>query len=892
MLDMIDNNSKFCVMKKILLTLAILFCSIITKSQNQKINPVWCNVGNTQLQHDQLSSKTSLNSIITSTSIIDPNGVIVIPVIFHILYDPNKSEQYINQSVINAQILRLNTDFAMQNTDINLVPGIWQTLTSNLNFQFKLACFDPNGLPMAIPGIVYKPIPLDYEFCDVGQPAGIFCGDAKLSALNGDDAWPTDTYLNIWVFDMVNSNLSGHATFPWERFLPNVTITIGGNPVSIPQTALDGIMLDYRVVGDPTQSTYHNKGRVLTHEVGHWLGLFHLFQQGLNNNEGFCSSPGDFVNDTPIQKEGSFGCPAFPLTDMCSPNYPGVMFMNYMDATQDDCMYFFTTGQKDRARSYFSETGPLGTRFPFLQNYFGIKRFAVNPHTVLNNTITVFMNNPACLPVTYSYAGPVTEVSHDDQKIVFSVNCGISGSLSLTAESGNYRDTYAFDFDNGACSWPKAYGSIEESLGLVKDHYGNPILYATELSFAPNTYYNHVGEFPNVSPITCIQYTGSGITNWIDETLSPGFAFNSGAVQLTDINTGSHFFVDGNTGITVAAPINLATDEFVLAETNTGKFITMTFTSQNNTTLYVRTSNTTISSTYIGTDSYSGKFNPTTNNILVFSFPNVIKVYHFDGISINYVSTSTLPISPPYNQFSNLVLVDNQDRIYFLENSILKSFNYQTGILTSVTATGFNNNNLQHIINLDPYTENRCLVYNAVDNYLYCVDVSNPVIPTSKRVLYSASNNNWYHLQAIFDNTDVYLTGKYFNQFQIGNQTVPSLPAYNLVKVFITKLNITGDFNRLDDKPMSFLSNAETNITINPVLKNNVKNLEQKKDFLNIYSLEIYNTGGQLIKKIKSNIETYEILRSNRASGLSPGLYFVRVVYQDGNFKTLKKFLQ
>lgn len=69
--------------------------------------------------------------------------------------------------------------------------------------------------------------------------------------------------------------------------------------------------------------------------------------------------------------------------------------------------------------------------------------------------------------------------------------------------------------------------------------------------------------------------------------------------------SGSNIFVDGNTGNSVTTPINLAADEFVLAETNTGTFITMTSTNQGYSTLYVRTSANTISSTYIGTNSYS-----------------------------------------------------------------------------------------------------------------------------------------------------------------------------------------------------------------------------------------------------------------------------------------------
>lgn len=118
----------------------------------------------------------------------------------------------------------------------------------------------------------------------------------------------------------------------------------------------------------------------------------------------------------------------------------------------------------------------------------------------------------------------------------------------------------------------------------------------------------------------------------------------------------------------------------------------------------------------------------------------------------------------------------------------MKYFDYQTGPPSTVIIPGFNNNNLQLIANLDPYTGNRCLVYNMIDNYLYYIDVNSL---TSKKVLCTGMG---YNLQGIFNNNDVFLNGKYHNQFQIGNQSIPSLPAY-LVKIFVTKLNIQSDFD-------------------------------------------------------------------------------------------------
>ncbi len=431
------SNCQLPIVLSLIITLFTL--TSYGQTKDQRIQKKWCFVGdNLILPTDGGRVKGNPNN---NSILIDQNGVIIIPVVFHILYHANKPEENV-VNYIASQMDRLNADFRKANSDIGQVPLIWQGLAADMKFEFKLACIDPNGnLTDGINEVVTtNPNP----FCFTGT-LNMLCPDAQLSSSYGADAWPTDKYLNIWVCDMESGG--GVAMLPQNRF---GTGTYGSN--TYPSSLFDGIILDYTVVGENSNDPYYGKGRVLTHEVGHWLGLFHTYQ-------GICTNNGDEVNDTPPQSSPTIGCTAFPFTDvLCSSNYPGIMFMNYMDQTQDDCKYFFTTGQKDRARSYFSSGGPFGTRFPFINNYFGIKHFATNPYTVINNTITVLINNPACLPVSYSFTGPVTLESSNDHQIVFSVACGISGAISLTATSGNYTDNYVFDFVNGPC--PPTTGPI------------------------------------------------------------------------------------------------------------------------------------------------------------------------------------------------------------------------------------------------------------------------------------------------------------------------------------------------------------------------------------------------------------------------------------------------
>src|SRR5690606_31423409 len=93
-----------------------------------------------------------------------------------------------------------------------------------------------------------------------------------------------------------------------------------------------------------------NQGRTATHEVGHWLNLYHIWGDAVCGN--------DLVADTPVQEGFSTGCPNVPRAS-CGSND---MFMNYMDYTDDACMNIYTQGQRNRMRAVLS---PGGVRHSF-----------------------------------------------------------------------------------------------------------------------------------------------------------------------------------------------------------------------------------------------------------------------------------------------------------------------------------------------------------------------------------------------------------------------------------------------------------------------------------------------------------------------------------------------
>jgi hypothetical protein len=150
-------------------------------------------------------------------------------------------------------------------------------------------------------------------------PSGLEPSDAK--AMKRALHKGTAAALNLYSVTFSDGTL-GYAQFP------------GGT------LSLDGVVLDYRSLPGGSLSPY-NQGDTGTHEVGHWLGLYHTFQGG-------CSTTNDYVTDTPQEASPAFGCPTGRDTCSASGLDP---IKNFMDYTDDSCMTMFTPGQTTRMQN-------------------------------------------------------------------------------------------------------------------------------------------------------------------------------------------------------------------------------------------------------------------------------------------------------------------------------------------------------------------------------------------------------------------------------------------------------------------------------------------------------------------------------------------------------------
>lgn len=251
------------------------------------------------------------------------SSVVTIPVVVHVLY--RTAAENISNAQIQSQLDVLNKDFRALNSDVGLTPGAFKPVVSDVRIQFVLAKRDANCASTT--GITRTNTTVTSFGFNPGATTGPLRNPVKFNTSGGHDGWPSSQYLNVWVCNL-SGGVLGYASFPADLKT---------------RPAEDGVVIDYRAFGTSgTAVSPYILGRTATHEIGHWLDLRHIW-----GDDGNACTGTDYVADTPNAAGPNFGCPSFQHIS-CGNGPNGDMFMNYMDYTDDKCMYMFTHGQSNR----------------------------------------------------------------------------------------------------------------------------------------------------------------------------------------------------------------------------------------------------------------------------------------------------------------------------------------------------------------------------------------------------------------------------------------------------------------------------------------------------------------------------------------------------------------
>ncbi len=358
-----------------------------TLQHHQYLQQTRPNYTNELNQYNQIIEQYLLNKAANAAAGRTTNTTLtptIIPVVVHVVYANATQSISLAQAISQVQVL--NDDFAKLNSDaIKVTQPTFSTVASGANIRFCLAQRDPNGNPTT--GVDYK----------LTTTASFSTNDnVKHASTGGADPWDVTKYVNIWVCNL-GSTLLGYGEFP---------------TTSISQTW--GLVLHYKYTGSGGSAIApYNLGRTGTHEFGHCFNLLHIW-----GDDGTACTGTDQCSDTPNQAGEHYGCftQGSIQTDACSPSSPGTMWMNYMDYTDDACMYMFTAQQVARMEAVVS-TAPWNV----LQTSLGC-----TPVSSLDAGILNIMN-------------PISNTSNCNNNITPKISLNNSGSNTLTSAIINYK---------------------------------------------------------------------------------------------------------------------------------------------------------------------------------------------------------------------------------------------------------------------------------------------------------------------------------------------------------------------------------------------------------------------------------------------------------------------
>jgi uncharacterized protein YfdQ (DUF2303 family) len=332
---------------------------------------------------------------------IQRGGSYTIPVVVHVVW--NTSSENVPSSAITAIIDELNRDYSQTNPDLNGVRTPFVNSIGNVGFQFCLAQVDPTGAPTT--GIT-RTQTTDTWFDPDTQT------NAMKSAPLGKAPWNPNEYLNIWICDITSGATGGTITVGYA-YLP-----VGG----VVGTSIDGLVIDYNYGLDVG-------ARTATHEIGHYFGLQHTFDDGGNctNTDGFA--------DTPTSNSPTFSCANTNLVKC------GVLtqYENFMDYSS--CTVMFSGQQSSYMQGILT-----GVRSGLLNNNVcsGTPTGVCIPTSAQGTADGDYINGVQLGSINNTNSGGTGGPSYTDYTSTFSTSLTRGSTYTISIQSGNYTpDQYA-----------------------------------------------------------------------------------------------------------------------------------------------------------------------------------------------------------------------------------------------------------------------------------------------------------------------------------------------------------------------------------------------------------------------------------------------------------------